>query len=90
MCCIVLKTLYLCVIKVRKQQLKQLKHFIMKRQSTTLFINLSENDVKNLTTVVAETLATNLLQEKQKVFSAAELWNIQRQKKAVRSSRRLF
>ena len=67
-----------------------LKTQIMKRQSNTLFINLTENDVNNLTTIVAETIATDLIERKQKVFSAAELWNIQRQKKAVRSSRRLF
>ncbi len=56
----------------------------MKKQSTTLFARLGENAVSNLTTIVKETLAVDFnMPAPKKVFSAADLWNIQRQKKAL-------
>lgn len=59
----------------------------MKKQSITLFTGLSEAQVNSLTTIVAETLAFNQEKPKTKVFTAAELWNIQRQKKAILTRR---
>ena len=52
----------------------------MKKLSTNLFTIISAKDVENLTTVVKETLAVSFNQQN-KVFTAADLWNIQRQGK---------
>ena len=62
----------------------------MKKQLTTLFTGLSAEQVNSLTTVVAETLATGLEAPKPKIFTAADLWNIQRQKRAFISRRFSF
>jgi len=62
----------------------------MKKQSNTLFTGLSEEQVNSLTTIVAETLAFNQVKAKTKVFTAAELWNIQRQKKGITTRRHSF
>lgn len=56
----------------------------MKKQ-TNLFQNLNKAEINNLTHQVKETLAIGY----NKQFSAADLWNIQRQRKAV-SLRRGF
>ena len=53
----------------------------MKKQSTRLFTQISANQFKDLTTIVNETLATDLNDTKEKKFTAADLWNIQRQGK---------
>ena len=53
----------------------------MKKQSNTLFTYLNIEQVENLTSIVKETLATNVSTKSNKTFSAADLWNIQRQKK---------
>ena len=53
----------------------------MKKQSNNLFATISTEMVKNLTTVVKETLATGFSQPKPKIFTAADLWSIQRQGK---------
>jgi hypothetical protein len=81
MCCIVLNILYLCVIKLKINQ-KQLKLKNMKRQSNNLFALISTEQVKNLTSVVKETLAIDFNYSKNKTFTAADLWNIQRQGKS--------
>ena len=52
----------------------------MKKHSTNLFTMISAKGVENLTTIVKETLATSFNQQN-KVFTAADLWNIQRQGK---------
>ena len=72
-----------------KQQLNR-KFKKMKKQSNTLFTGLTEAQVNSLTTVVAETLAFNHERPTAKVFTAAELWNIQRQKKAITTRRHSF
>jgi hypothetical protein len=56
----------------------------MKTQ-TNLFQHITKVEMNNLTTQVKETIAHGYVQEKN--FSAAELWNIQRQRKALRSRR---
>ena len=59
----------------------------MKKQSNTLFTGLTEAQVNSLTSIVAETIAFSQEMPKTKVFTAAELWNIQRQKKAITTRR---
>ncbi len=64
---------------------------IMKKQSTTLFAQLGEQAVTNLTTIVDETLAFGLATAApKKVFTAAELWNIQRQRRSFVQRRSIF
>jgi len=54
----------------------------MKKNSNNLFATISTSMVQNLTTVVKETLATGFNAPKTKVFTAADLWSIQRQGKS--------
>lgn len=54
----------------------------MKTQSNTLFLHFSKEVMANLTMEVKETLATGFGLPQQKTFTAADLWNIQRQTKA--------
>ena len=61
----------------------------MKTQSISLFNQISKITVKNLTTEVKETLAFGFSNSQSKTFSAAELWNIQRQRRSL-GSRRSF
>jgi hypothetical protein len=56
----------------------------MKKQSTHLATTLSTTSLQNLVRIVDETLAFDSIPEKKQTFTAAELWNIQRQKKSVR------
>jgi hypothetical protein len=51
-------------------------------------MEIDQNHLDQLTQVVIETVATNLAQET-KVFSAADLWNIQRMKR-MRVQRRMI
>lgn len=53
----------------------------MKQQSTNLLSTLSKEEVNSLTKVVKETLATEICGHV-KIFSAADLWNIQRQRRS--------
>ncbi len=52
----------------------------MNTNNTNLFTRISDAESTRLTTVVTETLAFEI--NKKKTFTAAELWNIQRQKKS--------
>ena len=54
----------------------------MKMQSTVLLNQLNETSLANLTTQVKEVLATEYKKSTNRIFSAADLWNIQRQQKA--------
>jgi hypothetical protein len=56
----------------------------MKRQSASLLFTISTTALQNLVTIVEETLAFEAVPAKKKAFTAADLWNIQRQKKSVR------
>ncbi|MBS1732826.1 MAG: hypothetical protein JST02_05975 [Bacteroidetes bacterium] len=53
----------------------------MKMQSNTLLKKISSLELTGLTSQVKETIATEFYKTSEKVFSAAELWNIQRQRK---------
>jgi len=60
----------------------------MKTQLTNLFSQISKSQVAKLTVEVKETLALGFKQDQTKTFSAAELWNIQRQRKSFTQRRR--
>jgi len=53
----------------------------MKKQSFNSFKPVSKTEMSLLTTSIKETLATNFDTTQQKIFSAADLWNIQRNKR---------
>ena len=53
----------------------------MKTQNNSLLIAISKTETKNLTKIVSETLAFEVGQKKS--FTAADLWNIQRQKRST-------
>lgn len=60
----------------------------MKFQSNTLLAPISKANVKNLTSIVNETLDVNIHSKKQtKIFSAAELWMIRKQRRTFRTRR---
>ncbi len=52
----------------------------MKTQNTNLFTAISKAETAQLTSILAETLAT--VNKETKSFTAADLWNIQRQKRS--------
>jgi hypothetical protein len=52
----------------------------MNTQNINLFSVINEAETKKLTTVISETLAFDLNQVK--TFTAADLWNIQRQRRS--------
>jgi len=56
----------------------------MKKQSAYLTTTMSITSLQNLVRIVDETLAFDAIPAKKPIFTAAELWNIQRQKKSVR------
>lgn len=62
----------------------------MKSQSTNLLNQLSKTQVENLTMEIKETLAIGYSHRTAKTFSAAELWNIQRQHKSSTQRRRFI
>lgn len=60
----------------------------MKMQSANLFNQINKTQVENLAMEVKETLAMGYNHNQSKTFSAAELWNIQRQRKSINPRRR--
>jgi hypothetical protein len=59
------------------------KFTVMQKQSNTLLAPLGKHQFAGLTTIVNETLAAEYKVSSPKVFTSAELWSIQRQKRAV-------
>ena len=55
----------------------------MKVQSQTLPVQISKTDMAKLTNQVKETLAPGLVLNRIKTFSSADLWNIQRRRRAI-------
>ena len=53
----------------------------MNTQNISLFPAISKAETKKLTTIVNETLACDT--HEKKAFTAADLWNIQRQKRSI-------
>jgi len=54
----------------------------MKKNSNVLFAQINKESVDQLTNIVKETIATGISKVTNRTFSAADLWNIQRQKKS--------
>ena len=54
----------------------------MEMQQENLLASISQEKLLGLTTKVEETFATDFIKKGQRVFSATDLWNIQRQQKA--------
>jgi len=53
----------------------------MKRQSVSLFTTLTIEELEAIINIVSETIAGGQSITKEKKFSSADLWNIQRQKR---------
>jgi hypothetical protein len=62
----------------------------MKIQSNNLLENLTRSELKILTTEVKETVAENFKKERKRIFSAAQLWDIQRRKKNLSFEKNYF
>ena len=62
----------------------------MKLQSNNLLENLTKQELKFLTAEVKETVAKNFKKERKRVFSAADLWSIQRRRKNLYIKRFAF
>ncbi|MEO6548235.1 MAG: hypothetical protein ABIN94_09555 [Ferruginibacter sp.] len=61
----------------------------MTKQSNSILMEVGTRQLQQLTTLVEETLAPDFCQAKTKSFTAADLWNIQRQAKC-RETRRFL
>ncbi|MEO6893874.1 MAG: hypothetical protein ABI136_02505 [Ginsengibacter sp.] len=59
-------------------------------QSINLLEKLTSSEIKNLTLVVKETVAKDFKKERKRIFSAAELWDIQRRKRNFSIKRIMF
>ena len=57
-------------------------------QSANLFNQINKTQAENLAMEVKETLAMGYNHNQSKTFSAAELWNIHRQRKSLNQRRR--
>ena len=57
----------------------------MKKQTKNQFSQISKEQTEKLTTVVKETIANGLNQVR--IFSTADLWNIQRRGRTIMSKR---
>ena len=60
----------------------------MKKQTTNQFSSISKEQTEQLTTVVNETIALGVIPVK--IFSSADLWNIQRRGRTMMSRRNYF
>ncbi len=62
----------------------------MKRQSSSLFTPLGKEELNALATTVNEVVAFDFKNPSSKIFSAADLWNIQRQRRSFVQRRNRF
>lgn len=53
----------------------------MRHQSNSLFTTLSKEELEAIINIVSETIAVGQTNMREKKFNAADLWNIQRQKR---------
>ena len=60
------------------------------KKSTNLFATIGKSQVENLTSIVKETLAAGYQDTLSRTFTAADLWNIQRQKRSLTKRRFSF
>jgi len=56
---------------------------LQSNQTHSLLKSLSNKEIKFLTTEVRETLSVDLKRDRKRVFSAAQLWDIQRRRRNV-------
>jgi hypothetical protein len=89
MFCIVLMFAISLCNKTKNDFLKKYKLKVMKQTTTNVMGNLSHKQLNQLTTIVTETLATDL-QVKNRAFGTADLWYIQRQRKGIPVRRTIF
>lgn len=61
----------------------------MKKSIKSYLDHLTKNEIHQLTTLVEETIAVGLIEKQQKSFTAADLWNIQRNAR-TRTIRKFF
>lgn len=62
----------------------------MKTEMKSLFKAISEEQIKNLVTEVKETIADENNYQQVRIFSSADLWNIQRRGKAISRRKHLL
>jgi hypothetical protein len=62
----------------------------MKLYSNNLLENLTKDELKNLTIEVQEKMAKEFKNEKKRIFSVAQYWDIQRRKRNFNSKRFAF
>ncbi|MGN6341570.1 MAG: hypothetical protein ACTHML_11435 [Ginsengibacter sp.] len=62
----------------------------MKLYSNNLLESLTKDELKNLTLEVKETMAKEFKNEKKRIFSVAQYWDIQRRKRNFNSKRFAF
>ena len=62
----------------------------MKLCSNNLLENLTKDELANLTLEVKETMAKEFKNEKKRIFSVAQYWDIQRRKRNFNSKRFAF
>lgn len=75
--------------KEKNKFLKKYKLKVMKQTTTNVLGGLSHQQLNQLTTIVNETLATDIL-VKTRSFGTADLWYIQRQRRAIPVRRASF
>ena len=63
------------------QKLKNKNITVMRKESTSLFTQISKEGLENLTSIVDETSATEITYPKSKKFTVADLWNIRKSRK---------
>ena len=94
MCCIVLiNPPSLCCQRERIPEQQRFKHFkidFMRTDHTPLFAEISNDHINQMVKEVKETVATEHNQENSRnIFSAAELWRIQKNRR-MRVQRRMM
>lgn len=62
----------------------------MKLYSNNLLENLTKDELKNLTLEVKETMAKEFKNEKKRIFSVGQYWDIQRRQRNFNSKRFAF
>ncbi len=53
----------------------------MKKHSNNYFEQICQVQIKNLISIVDETLGTDITSSKKRAFTTADLWNVQRNRK---------
>jgi hypothetical protein len=62
----------------------------MKKQNQGYLTYVTKMELLQLTSIVEETIATDLKQEEKKTFTSADLWNIQRNRRSFTQRRTIL